>query len=87
MKAQFGDAAPVVLGYITFNHREGGGLMYCIIDIARRAEREMLCLHLPVLVFAHSYNLLTVRASVRFFKGLAANLVSRRVNEENVGKV
>lgn len=59
----------------------------CIIDIARRAEREMLCLHLPVLVFAHSYNLLTVHASVHFFKGLAANLVSRRVNEENVGKV
>lgn len=42
----------------------------CIINVARRAEREMLCLHLPVLVFTHSYNLLTVRASVRFLKGL-----------------
>lgn len=58
----------------------------CIIDVARRAEREMLCLHLPVLVFSHSHNLLTVSASVYFFKGLAANLVSWRVNEENVGK-
>lgn len=42
----------------------------CIIDVARRAEREMLCLHLPVLVFAHSYNLLIVRARVHFLKGL-----------------
>lgn len=28
LKAQFGDAAPVGPGYITFNHSEEGSLMY-----------------------------------------------------------
>lgn len=59
----------------------------CIIDVARRAEIELLCLHLPVVVFALSHILFTVSVGVHIFNRLSPNFDSRRDNKEDVCKV